>query len=783
MSDSQNSLREFYKTDVIPMSVSLSNTLKELQQELIEEVHEMLNIFEIRDCVLISVEEQKNKLLKTELEKNSSDTKYIQANLLKRIKIIENDFKRSQAQSIDLELKLQHQKEKMAFDVSWKSRLSTLNDENVLLKTQVDSVVKERENIKFEYQKLFNSIKATQTQHQKEVDDLIKHVNQKTYDYDDMRSQNQDHLMTISELKNKIKTIKNGKNVNTKFDKSETTGTLLCVTPLPKNIAVKAMKVSNTKVNADRITKTEKHTPVSKININVSNSTGVESSNSVKSLKSKDTKSKNRVLKNTNDKSSFVHDRNMSSSDSIDSNKRETMNSTVCQSNASVLNTKTVNTINDGSNIVCLSCGKDVFMLSYEKCVARYALSRDSRLKRALFTTPVAARSNNLGATSVVTKSRLSVAKSLTATNKVSSDPAHPLDSMASECNNSKPGFNYLNFQDSSKDSQSVPSKTDLDNLFGPLYEEYYATISSSEEPVTNESNTPVLKENAKQIQEDVAELDENTIMHSFDIPEFEEAESSSNYQDPSNMHEFHQQHRYTDKWTKNHLIEQVIVSLTEPKNIKEAMLDHSWIESMQGELNQFKRLDVWKLVPLPDGRHAIKVKRLWKNKTDAENTIIQNKSRLVAKAYAAHKNFTIYRMDVKTAFLNGLLKEEVFFSQPDGFVDLNFPNHVYRLKKALYGLKQAPRAWYDKLSSFLIEHHFTKDADLAGCLDDYKSTSGGLQFLGEKLVRWSSKKKDCITMSTAEAELVSLSTCCAQVIWMRIQLLGYGYRYNKIPM
>ncbi|GKD75103.1 hypothetical protein Tco_1333385 [Tanacetum coccineum] len=148
---------------------------------------------------------------------------------------------------------------------------------------------------------------------------------------------------------------------------------------------------------------------------------GVESSNSVRRPKSKDTKSKNRVLKNTNDKSSFAHDRKMSSSVSIDSNKRETMNSTVCQSNASVLNTKTVNAINDGSNTVCVSCGKNVFMLSHEKCVTRYALSRDSRVKRALFTTPVAAKSKNLGATSVVVKSRLSVAKTPTTTNKVSS--------------------------------------------------------------------------------------------------------------------------------------------------------------------------------------------------------------------------------------------------------------------------------------------------------------------------------------------------------------------------
>ncbi|GKE46238.1 hypothetical protein Tco_1477496 [Tanacetum coccineum] len=98
---------EFYKTDVIPMSASLSKNLKELKEELIEEKNEMLN---------------------AELEKSSRDSKDIQVNLLKRIKILENDFKRSQAQSIDFELKLQHQKEKMACDVSWKSKLSTLND-------------------------------------------------------------------------------------------------------------------------------------------------------------------------------------------------------------------------------------------------------------------------------------------------------------------------------------------------------------------------------------------------------------------------------------------------------------------------------------------------------------------------------------------------------------------------------------------------------------------------------------------------------------------------------
>ncbi|GJZ05221.1 retrovirus-related pol polyprotein from transposon TNT 1-94 [Tanacetum coccineum] len=328
----------------------------------------------------------------------------------------------------------------------------------------------------------------------------------------------------------------------------------------------------------------------------------------------------------------------------------------------------------------------------------------------------------------------------------------------------------------------------------------------------------------------------------------------------------------------------------------------------------------------------AMRQQQATKNKSDAENIVIQNKSRLVAKGYkqeeginfeesfalvtrleavrmfvafVAHKNIKIFQMDVKTAFLNGPLKNEVYVSQPDGFVDPDFLDHVYRLKKSLYGLKQAPQAWYDKLSSFLIEHHFTKvhqspcgifisqsqyaiellrehsmdecvsmstpmatqrldadlqgtladqmtyrqmigglmyltasrpdiafatfvcarylarpavkhlkevkrifrylrqsynmslwylkdsgfelisysDADHAACKDDCKSTSGGLQFLGEKLMSWSSKKQDCTAMSTAEAEYVSLSACCAQVIWMRTQLLDYGYKSNRIPM
>nr|GFB95456.1 retrovirus-related Pol polyprotein from transposon TNT 1-94 [Tanacetum cinerariifolium] len=161
-------------------------------------------------------------------------------------------------------------------------------------------------------------------------------------------------------------------------------------------------------------------------------------------------------------------------------------------------------------------------------------------------------------------------------------------------------------------------------------------------------------------------------------------------------------------------------ISTTEPKNVKEAMTDTAWIESMQEELLQFKRMDVWVLVPIPDNISPLTLKWIFKNKHDEEQTVIRNRSRLVVRgyrqeegfdfeesfapvarmeviktflAYAAHKSFTVFQMDVKTAFLHGSLKEDVYVCQPEGFIDADHPSHVYKLKKALYGLKQATRA------------------------------------------------------------------------------------------
>nr|GEV14639.1 copia protein [Tanacetum cinerariifolium] len=190
-------------------------------------------------------------------------------------------------------------------------------------------------------------------------------------------------------------------------------------------------------------------------------------------------------------------------------------------------------------------------------------------------------------------------------------------------------------------------------------------------------------------------------------------------------------------------------------------------------------------LVPAPDNITPLTLKWLFKNKHDEEETVIRNKSRLVVRgyrqeegidfeesfalvsrmeairiflAYAAHKSFTVFQMDVKTAFLHGTLKEDMYVCQPECFIDADHPSHIFKLKKALYGLKQAPRAWYDKLSMFLLQNHFVKgttdptlfirrfvddilvdfgfeltgfsDADYAGCKDTFKSTFGGAQFL-----------------------------------------------------
>ncbi|GKB09973.1 retrovirus-related pol polyprotein from transposon TNT 1-94 [Tanacetum coccineum] len=254
-----------------------------------------------------------------------------------------------------------------------------------------------------------------------------------------------------------------------------------------------------------------------------------------------------------------------------------------------------------------------------------------------------------------------------------------------------------------------------------------------SEEVMVPPTNTQSISNNM------VPNVHEASSSHNVFNERLEDAyfDASTTFHDPSNVPIFYQPYPHKKKWTKDHPLHKIIgdpklsvrirgqpensclfaclLSSIEPPNVAEALKDIDWVSAMQDELDQFARL---------------------KNKKDKSSLVIQNKARLVAVgyyqqegidydetfapvarieairlflAYVAHKDFTIFQMDVKTTFLNGILKEEVYVGQPPGFVSKQYPDHVYALDKALYGLKQAPLAWYDVLLKFLIDSGFQK--------------------------------------------------------------------------
>ncbi|GJY91575.1 putative ribonuclease H-like domain-containing protein [Tanacetum coccineum] len=504
----------------------------------------------------------------------------------------------------------------------------------------------------------------------------------------------------------------------------------------------------------------------------------------------------------------------------------------------------------------------------------------------------------------------------------------------------------------------------------------------------TNNINNVSLTINTASIE--VNDVDENTVygcVHDPNMPNLEEIVYSDDDEDVgaeadmTNLDtHIHVSPIPTTIIHKDHLVEQIIGD-----NQKDDKAYPRWIEAMQDELLQFKLQQVWTSVDLPYGKRAIRTKWIYRNKKDERGIVVRNKARLVAQsytqevgidydevfapvarikvirlflAYASFKDFVVYQMDVKSAFLYGMIEEEVYVYQPLGFEDPEFPDRVDKVEKELYGLHQAPRAWYETLSTYLLDNGFQRgqidktlfikrvkgdillvqvyvddiifrstrkemytefekmmhkkfqmssmgeltfflglqvtqkydgnfisqdkyvdeilkkfgfskvktastpmetskplmkdenaedadvhlyrsmigslmyltssrpdimfavcacarfqvtlhavkrifrylkgqpklglwypkdsqfdleaytNSDYAGASLDRKSTTGGCQFLGSRLISWQCRKQTIVANSTTEAEYVAASSCCGQVLWIQNQLLDYGYNF-----
>ncbi|GJR01796.1 retrovirus-related pol polyprotein from transposon TNT 1-94 [Tanacetum coccineum] len=257
-------------------------------------------------------------------------------------------------------------------------------------------------------------------------------------------------------------------------------------------------------------------------------------------------------------------------------------------------------------------------------------------------------------------------------------------------------------------------SRHQWDLVFKPVFDEFFSSPPSVTSLVPEVSVPTVDAPAPVESTEESHDLEvvhmSNDPYFGISIPEIVSKESSSSDVIHAPVHFDTPNSEHPRKCKKDHPIQNKIV---EPKTYKEALTHSCWIEAMQEGLNEFEHLKVWELVPPPDKVMVITLKWIYKVKLDELGVILENKARLVARGYRQEEGIdfeeSFAHMDVKTTFLNGILREEVYVSQPDGFVDPDNPNHVYRLKRALYGLKRAHRAWYDLLSSFLLSQGFSK--------------------------------------------------------------------------
>ncbi|GKB21427.1 hypothetical protein Tco_0855350, partial [Tanacetum coccineum] len=391
------------------------------------DIKEMKDAFAQNDVYLDEIEEENDLLkdqlleasLKHEVKKKSFE---IQEGLQAKIKNLEKDILRCEKQSVDFELKLQHAKEKQKWDsfsknknskpldYSWISRMNKLEDENVSLDFKVQSLTKERDNAKMEYKKLFDSIKKTRSQTQKEIDELIAHVSKKTYAYGAIRAENQNLLSIISELKARIKNGENEENhVGSKPVTLQTLPHKLKGAILNTNVIGPGMyRVVTTQESQTNKTKS------------VLSSTGMNATSSVTRPLSRDSYVKDNVLvESKNEVKKGVYVRKNKQTDNtfanVSSNKENVIDVNVA--NASKAKT-----------LLCVSCMQNVLIPCHDKCVAKYRLNVCSNVRRTLsitsrsptssettFVAPKTRFSNKetqfktLDTTSVVSKSKIDV--------------------------------------------------------------------------------------------------------------------------------------------------------------------------------------------------------------------------------------------------------------------------------------------------------------------------------------------------------------------------------------
>nr|GEZ49728.1 retrovirus-related Pol polyprotein from transposon TNT 1-94 [Tanacetum cinerariifolium] len=265
---------------------------------------------------------------------------------------------------------------------------------------------------------------------------------------------------------------------------------------------------------------------------------------------------------------------------------------------------------------------------------------------------------------------------------------------------------------------------------------------SPSKSQTTPETQSSVIPQDVEEdnLNIEVAHMG-NDPLFGVPIPEVTSAQSSLTLSPHTIVQPDHQIPQHNNKWTKDHPLDNIIGQLSRPVSTQLQLHDKSlfcyyddFLTSVEPKTYKDALTHSYKVM-------VITLKWIYKVKLDELGGILKNKARLVARGYrqeegidfeesfapvarleairifltyVAHKNMVVYQMDVKTAFLNGNLREEVYVNQLDGFVDQDNPNHVYKLKKALYGLKQASRTWYDMLSSFVISQDFSKGLQIS---------------------------------------------------------------------